>query len=251
MRRYLSLAWVMVLAAVVATGIGCKDGVPESELDRFIAEVSRLEPADKEARLRELAQGDAPLSTYSNYMIGNDFYQAAGDVARQQGWNDGQVNAQLDSAEVYFSRAVAQDSTFIEAMVNLGSLWDDRSDQMGNRQEREFRVSKAREFYEMALAVDPQDEKARCNLGALHLRQRQTAEALNEFRTVLEHNPMSSLAHYNMAIMFAEQKIYREAIVEWELAVKYDPEGDIGSRSRENIKIVKELMESPTPDSVK
>ena len=122
---------------------------------------------------------------------------------------------------------------------------------MGNREEREMRVNKAKEFYNMALSLDPLDEKARCNLGALYLRQRQITDALAEFQTVLDNDPRSSLAHYNMAIMFAEQTIYREAIVEWELAAKYDPDGDIGDRSRENIKIVKELMNSPTPSNVK
>jgi hypothetical protein len=68
-----------------------------------------------------------------------------------------------------------------------------------------------------------------------------------EFQKVLEYHPQSALAHYNMAIMFAESKIYREALVEWELASKYDPDGDIGERSRENIKIVKDLMNAPTP----
>lgn len=251
MRKLTVTTPLLVLVLLALWGGGCKEGMPSSELDRFIAEMGKLEAPAQEAKLRELAAGQAPLATYANYMIGNNFYLHAGEQARQAGWNDGQVNALLDSAEVYLSLAVAQDSTFIEAMVNLGSLWDDRSDQMGNREDRELRIGKAKEYYNLALAVDPRDEKARCNLGALYLRQRQTAEALAEFQQVLQDHPKSSLAHYNLAIMFAEQKIYREAIVEWELAVKCDPEGDIGNRSRENIKIVKELMNSPTPDSVK
>jgi tetratricopeptide (TPR) repeat protein len=240
---------ILLLLAVVGTG--CKDGIPQTELDIFIAEISALEEPAQETTLRELAGGPAPRSTYAYYMIGNNFYKKAGETAVEKGWNGGEVNALLDSAEVYFDLAVAQDSTFIEAMVNLGSLWDDRSDQMGNRQEREFRLDKAKQYYNLALAVNPRDEKARCNLGALYLRQRQVSNALAEFQKVLDNDPHSSLAHYNMAIMFAEQKIYREAIAEWELAVKYDPDGDIGSRSRDNIKIVKELMNSPAPDNVK
>ena len=145
-------------------------------------------------------------------------------------------------------KSIARDSTFIEALVNLGSVWDDRSEQMGSRADRDVRIANARKYYEMALAVDPADEKARCNLGSLYLRQRQTKEALREFETALEYNPKSSLAHYNLAIMFAEAKIYREAIREWEQAVKYDPDGDIGQRSRENIKIVEDLMNAPPPE---
>ena len=73
---------------------------------------------------------------------------------------------------------------------------------------------------------------------------------MDEFQKTLEYNPGSALAHYNMAIVFAESKIYREAIVEWEKAVDSDKDGDIGARSRENIKIVKELMNAPVPDNV-
>ena len=251
MRRILLIISTLVIALLAVAGTGCKEGMPQTELDRFIDDMSKLEAEAQAAKLQEMTQGDPPQSTYANYMIGNNFYQKAGDTAIDVGWNGGEVNALLDSAEVYFDLAVAQDSTFIEAMVNLGSLWDDRSDQMGDRHEREYRLSKAKDYYNLALTVDPHDEKARCNLGALYLRQRQTGDALNQFKKVLEHDPHSSLAHYNMAIMFAEQKIYREALTEWELAVKYDPDGDIGSRSRENIKIVNDLMNSPTPDVVK
>lgn len=251
MPRFISILTTMTLVGLAFLAIGCKENLPETELDRFIADISLLEEAEQDAKLRELTAGEPPYAAYAHYVIGNNFYTQAGQTAIDVGWNGGEVNALLDSAEVYFNHAVAEDSTFLEAMVNLGSLWDDRSDQMGNRQEREMRVNKAKEFYNMALALDPLDEKARCNLGALYLRQRQTAQALNEFQTVLDNDPRSSLAHYNMAIMFAEQTIYREAIVEWELAAKYDPDGDIGERSRENIKIVKELMNSPTPSNVK
>ncbi len=98
--------------------------------------------------------------------------------------------------------------------------------------------------------MDPADEKARCDLGGLYLRQRRTQDALDQFQTVLDADPKSSLAHYNLAIMFAEQKIYREALREWELAAKYDPDGDVGQRSRENVRIVKDLMNAPDPQAV-
>jgi len=251
MKRFSISVFVAALVFLVVAATGCKDGTPQSELDRFISEMNLLDETARTARLQELAGGETSQAAFANYMIGNEFYQQAGEAARDKGWNDGTVNALLDSAEVYLDLAVDRDSTFVEAMVNLGSLWDDRSDQMGNRQEREKRLTKAREYYDLALSVDPNDEKARCNLGALYLRQRKTGDALAEFQKVLDHDPHSSLAHYNLAIMFAEQKIYREAIVEWELAAKYDPDGDIGQRSRDNIKIVKDLMNSPAPDKVK
>ncbi len=251
MRKMLNIMLLALFGLIALAGAGCKDSVPQSELDRFVAEVNAMEDSAQLALLNDLATTGDARAAFANYMLGNRLYQEAGEISLSRGWNDGQVNALLDSAEVYFELSLQQDTTFVEALVNLGSLWDDRSEQMGNPRERENRVNTAREYYDKALAVDPANEKARCNLGTLYLRQRQTAEAVEQFKTVLEMNPASSLAHYNMAIMFAEQKIYREAIREWELAVKHDPDGDIGQRSRDNIKIVKELMNAPTPDNVK
>ena len=88
-------------------------------------------------------------------------------------------------------------------------------------------------------------------LVTLFLRQRRTKEALAEFQKVLEYDSKSPLAHYNMAIMFAEAKIFKEAIHEWELAAKYDPDGDIGQRSRDNVKIVQDLLNAPDPTNLK
>ena len=246
MRRYIALGFVLTMLASVLVA-GCKDGVPDSELDMFIARTAEFEGQVLEDTLRAIATGEPPFSAYANFLLGNRFYDAANDSATYGGWNNAGAQAMLDSAEAYFSLAVAADSTFIEPMVNLGSVWDDRSQAMGSRQEYDARIAEAKKFYELALAVDPTDEKARCNLGSLYLRQRRGSDAMAEFQKVLDDNPESALAHYNIAIMFAEQKIYREAIREWELASKYDPDGDIGDRSRENIKIVGDLMSAPTP----
>ncbi len=241
----------ITLVLVGGAMVGCKDGIPESELDQFISEMSKLDPAVQADSLQTIARSGDASASFATYMIGNNFYKAASDSARLSGWGSEGASALLDSSEAYFNAAVSMDSTFVEALVNLGSLWDDRSEQLSSREDRDFRVAKAESFYQMAISVSPLDEKARCNLGSLYLRQRRTMDAKNEFQKVLEANPHSSLAHYNMAIMFAESKIYREAISEWKLAVKYDPDGDIGGRSRDNIDIVKELMKTPMPNDAK
>jgi len=246
MSRLVVLSFITVMMMLGCMS-GCKDGAPQTELDIFIARTSEFQGQALQDTLRLIAAGEPPYSAYANFLLGNRFYDSASDSAKIGGWTNPEAQALLDSAEIYFSLAVAQDSTFIEPMVNLGSVWDDRAETIGNRQQYDQRIAEADKFYSMALAVDPTDEKARCNLGSLYLRQRRTAEALAEFEKVLEFNPKSSLAHYNIAIMFAEAKIYREALEEWELASKYDPEGDIGDRSRENIKIVNDLMNAPTP----
>lgn len=235
---------VMLLAVVLS---GCKDGGPKTDLEEFLARTSQFEGQALEDTLRRISLGEAPYNAYANFALGNRFYDTANDSASAGGWSNAGAQALLDSAEVYFNLAVAQDSTFIEPMVNLGSIWDDRAETVGNREQYDERIAQSHKFYSMALAIDPADDKARCNLGSLYLRQRRTAEAMAEFKKALEYNPESALAHYNIAIMFAEAKIYREALREWELASKYDPDGDIGDRSRANIKIVHDLMNAPTP----
>ena len=243
---------ILLILVVISLGlVACKEGVPQSDLDQFIVQMNGLDSATQADSLRAIAGSGTPRASYATYMTGNNFYLAAGDTAQASGWGSAKANALLDSAEVYFNAAVAMDSSFVEALVNLGSLWDDRSEQLSSREDRDGKVNQAEKFYLLALKAAPQDEKARCNLGGLYLRQRRTMEAKAEFQKVLDNNPRSSLAHYNMAIMFAEAKIYREAIQEWEVAVKNDPDGDIGERSRDNIKIVKDLMNTPNPTDAK
>lgn len=234
----------MVLLVAVA---GCRDDGVQTPLDQFIQRTETLEGSAYDDTLAALAAGTSQDAVFANYLIGNDYYISAADSAVVGGWNSIAINKELDLAEEYFSRAVALDSTFIEALVNLGSLWDDRSGQMGSRQDRDFRFAQAEKFYRLALKVDPYDEKARCNLGSMYLAQRRQADAVAEFQEVLKHKPRSALAHYHLAIMFAEAKIYKEAITEWELAAKYDSSGDIGERARENVKIIKELMNTEVP----
>ena len=246
MRRVVAIGFMVVMVGMGFLS-GCKDGPPLTELEMFVKGTAEFEGQALEDTLRVIAQGQAPYNSYANFMLGNIFYASATDSAQFGGWINPGAQAMLDTAEVYFNLAVAQDSTFIEPLVNLGSIWDDRAEIISNRQEYDKCIAEASRHYNLALDIDPTDEKARCNLGSLYLRQRRTSEAMAEFNKTLELNPESALAHYNIAIMFAEAKIYREAIAEWELASKFDPDGDIGDRSRDNIKIVNDLLNTPAP----
>ncbi|MBD3222106.1 tetratricopeptide repeat protein [bacterium] len=231
--------------------VSCSEELPQSELDRFISQIEAMPREAAIDTLHQLAGQAGQDQAFAQYQLGNIHYSAAVDSARMRGWNDEYAKAFLDSAQHWFEAAVATDSTFVEAYVNLGALWDDRADMMAVRRQREERIATAREMYERALALRPHDEKARCNLGSLYKRRNDFERAMQEYMTVLEHDPRSALAHYNLAILFATQKIYREAITEFELAVKYDPEGDIGERSRENIEIIRDLLESQEAEARK
>jgi tetratricopeptide (TPR) repeat protein len=242
-RRYPSLLLLVALGLVTAlSACGSEDTAPLSDLDRFVQRHQNLPATAALDSLYPLAAGPVPDATFARYQIGNIYYALASDTARVRGWNDELARSLLDSAEVWFEAAIAADSTFVEALVNLGAVWDDRADIMATRPEREARIGQARIYYRRALELRPEDEKARCNLGGLYKRQNNLEAAMREFLTVLEYNPRSALARYNLAILFATMRIYKEALREFELAVKYDPRGDIGQRSRDNIEIIKDLM---------
>lgn len=250
MRRVLLACFSILLLMVALVTVGCKDNIPQSELDRFIDWSRQVETSALEDTLKIIGESESEHAIHADYVLGNYYYEKASAKAAESGWNEPPVPALLEEAQVYLERAVERDSTFIEALVNLGSLWDDRSQQMSARKTRVEREETAKMYYNMALTLVPEDEKARCNLGSLYMRKRDPSHAIAEFKTVLEYNPKSALAHYNLAIMFAEAKIYREAISEWKLAAKYDTVGDIAERSKANIDIVGELMKAETPKNI-
>ncbi|MCP4572352.1 MAG: tetratricopeptide repeat protein [bacterium] len=238
---------MLLTAAVLAVSLGgCQqEETPTTPLEVFVARTGHLEGPALDDTLRAAMAEGPPTSVFAGFLIGNGFHASAADSAFQVGWHDPGVNTLLDSAETYFGGAVAQDSTFIEGLVNLGSVWDDRAEGISDRRLKQDAVNEAEHWYRRALAVDETEIKARCNLGGLFLRQRRTNDAVREFTTALEYAPESSLAHYNLAIMFAEAKLYREAIREFELAAEYDNEGDIGERAQESARIIRELMSAP------
>lgn len=244
LRAHRVITALLLTAAAATLMVGCNDD-DLSPVEEALAEYRDLPPAEREAALRELA-ADPELEAIAHYGLGNHFGELAATEDAEPGPESVTgLNALLDSAVVHYRAAIAVDSTMVEAWVNMGLVFDDLSD--GRTPQAREALGHAREAYAKAIELSPGDEKARCNLGALFFRRHQYPEAMEQFRAVLDTNPESALAHYNLAIMFAESRMYREARVEWELAAKYDPDGDIGDRSRDNIKVVDDLMNSEIP----
>jgi tetratricopeptide (TPR) repeat protein len=235
------LLFLFPLVALLSPLTACNKDAPLDEFELFSQNIHAMQTDDALDTLHTLVDAAGPVDGFARYHLGTIHYSLASDGADARGWNDQLVQAHLDSAEVWFNAAIAADSTMIRAYVNLGSIWDDRAEMMLDRKERDARIAKARALYEQALELDPHDEKARCNLGTLYKRQNDMQRAMEEYLAVLEHDPRSALARYNLAILFATQRIYREAKLEFELAAKSDPNGDIGERSRYNIKIINDL----------
>jgi tetratricopeptide (TPR) repeat protein len=143
---------------------------------------------------------------------------------------------QLQKAADELEKSVQMKPDFLEGIVNLGSTYDE----MGL-------LDKALDTYQKALAIDPNEEKTLCNIGGVHFKKRRVDLALDAFEKALAANPKSQLAHYNLAILFADANIYGEAITEWQKAADIDPKSDLGTRSLDNIKIIKDMQKAETP----
>lgn len=249
MMRFTRSAVLAVALVLLVACVGCNNQKDFSVTERVLEQYRKLPLEERDPALRKLALEDSLNAKYAFFELGNLFYDQARESTLPPG--DGSLsgtNALLDSTLTYYQFAVDRDSTFIEPLVNMGLVWDNMAD--GRSAAARTAMGTAMDLYERAIAINPADEKARCNLGSLLLRRQDRAGAIDQFRAVLVEDPKSALAHYHLASMFAESRIYKEAIKEWELAVKYDSEGDIRERSQENIRIIHELLNSDIPESV-
>lgn len=233
------------LIALVALA-GCRGGGSDSEMDRALAAFREMPLAERPAALHAFMDAQPELAHYGWYEMGNTWYELAAEQEAPPGAESlTGFHALLDSALAAYGNAIAADSTFVEAWVNMGLVWDDVSD--GRTPQARRATEEAKTAYLKAIELRPDEEKARCNLGSLYYRRHMYGEAVEQFQAVLDADPGSALAHYNLAIMFAESRMYREAKTEWELASRYDPDGDVGDRSRENLKVIDDLMNSEIP----
>jgi tetratricopeptide (TPR) repeat protein len=169
-------------------------------------QLSYLEGLEAEGR------SDAPLY----FHIGNAFYALE----------------QLDSAVVYYGRALEVDSTDSKAWVNMGLAYD------GQHQ-----PDAARRSFEEALKVNPTDVLALCHLGFSYFSRGQVEKAIGYYQRALSIDPNSAQAHYNLGLAFADSKVFPEALREWQRVVELDPGGELGKTAAENVKLIKTYME--------
>ncbi len=144
--------------------------------------------ATREPALRTLIAEVPDQEAYGWYGLGNLFYERSSTENVPPGPDSlTETSALLDSALTCYNKAIALDSTLVEAWVNMGLIWDDLSD--GRTPLSRRAIVEAQESYAKAIAIKPHDEKARCNLGALLFRRHQHPEAMEQFLAVLEHDP--------------------------------------------------------------
>jgi Flp pilus assembly protein TadD len=78
--------------------------------------------------------------------------------------------------------------------------------------------------WQRALALDPEDARARTNLGGIFLRQGRAAEAAAEFRRALAAKPDSAEAHNNLGLVLLQDGQLAEAERQFVESLSIDPE---------------------------
>ena len=92
------------------------------------------------------------------------------------------------------------------------------------------------------LRIDPEDCKARSNLGNAYYEQERYPDAMYEYERALELDGDCYPALFNIAVAFADARIYREAIVYWEKVIAVAPGTDAARQARENVTLLNTLM---------
>jgi superkiller protein 3 len=210
-----------VLAAALAAGLACAPHGGEQMAgttrvtDDLVAHIETLSPDSQLVYLRGLEeQGRHDALVY--FHMGNSFYSLA----------------QLDSAVASYGRAIAADSSFTKAWVNMGLAYDGQG-----------QIPASRDAFERALAVNPKDVLALCHLGFSYFVRGQADVAMKYYLDALAVDPNSAQAHYNLGLAFADAKLFHEALIEWRKVVEVDPGGELGKTAAENVGLIKTYLE--------
>jgi len=210
--RFLAAA-VVILCAAAFSAVG---GAPSRKLPKEIkSRLDALAPQDQIAYLRSL-RGEAPRAVVDFY-LGNAFLALGAS----------------DSAAAFYGEAVAADSAYGKAHVNLGIALENLR-----------RHDQARLHYEKAIAVDSTDVLAYCHLGHYHHAKGELGEAVSLYQRAVAIDPKSAQAHYNLGLAFADTRIFAEAVREWRRVMELKPDEEIGRTSAENVRLIETYLQS-------
>jgi tetratricopeptide (TPR) repeat protein len=158
----------------------------------------------------------------------------AGEATKEVWFHLG--NARYESgdpalAATAFEKAVAMDSTFFKALVNLGLMYDEQQN-----------YSKAIEAFEAAAAIEPTNPDVWSHMGNTYYSQNQFAKATELYHKALGIQPDAVHALYSMGVAFADAGIFREAVSYWKRVVELDPQGELGKNAAENVELVQKYL---------
>jgi tetratricopeptide (TPR) repeat protein len=215
-RRRGALA-VLLAAVVLWAGAGLaktKPAQPKLDDAAIKKETEGKTPQERIEILRGwLDEGRASKELY--FHLGNAHYEA-GDATQ---------------AANSFEQAVAQDSTFFKAIVNLGLMYDELNN-----------AGKAIETFEMAARLEPNNPDVWSHMGNTYYTQKDYTKATDLYRKALALEPKAVHALYSLGVAFADAGIFREAVHYWKRVVELDPQSEIGKNASENVELLQKYL---------
>ena len=221
---------LVVVLLLLALPLGCRDDEPAATKQAPTL-AQRLGTMSIEAQLDTLRtlERARPDDATIPFHVGNAYYEVGGSYPVEE---RNVAVAYYDSAVIAYQHAVAIDSTYSKAYVNMGLTYD----ALGKRPEALGALNKA-------IEVNPNDVLAYCHLGQLQQSVGNYGAAVTNYRKALAIDPNSAQAHYNLGLAFAEQKVFKEALVEWEKVIALDPNGELGKTAAENVRLLRQYEE--------
>jgi len=203
---------VVIAAAILGLAAsGASVAGTGSSSDRIKKKIDGLPPEAQVTHLRTHLENN-PNDAGASFYLGNAYL----------------VLDRPDSAVAAYEQAVALDSAYTKALVNLGIALEELN-----------RFDEAKIRYEKALDIDSTDVLAHCHLGHYYHTHGDVGEAVRYYTRAIEIDQRSAQAHYNLGLAFADNRLFAEAIREWELVVALRPESELGRTAAENLRLLK------------
>jgi protein O-GlcNAc transferase len=133
----------------------------------------------------------------------------------------------LDEARESFERALALLPDNPQALGNHRLTLQRQADELhrlGLNAVRSGETLRALEYFKAAIAANPDQAAAHCNLGTAWLDLKRPGEALGCFERALQLAPGYTLARYNHGTALFELRRFAEALVSLEAVLRVDPQ---------------------------
>jgi tetratricopeptide (TPR) repeat protein len=210
--------WAFALVLVAMVGIAAaaskKNVAAKPDEDPLHAQLENKSPQERIDYLQGVVDaGNATKETY--FQLGNAQYEA-GNAAK---------------AADAFQQAVAADSTYFKAVINLGLMLDDQQ-----------LYPRAIETFEQAGRLQPNNPDVWSHMGNTYYAQKDFPKAMELYQKALKLDPKATHALYSMGVAFADAGMFREAVKYWDQVAVLDAQGELGKNAKENLELVKKYL---------
>ena len=210
---------LVVLASLGAGPTLCADkpakAAPKPQTEEEVrATLEGKSPQERITILTEIVDaGQADKNVY--FQLGNAHYE----------------KGEPGPAAKSFEKAVAMDSTFFKAAVNLALMYDEQQ-----------QFAKALETFERAAALQPDNPEVWSHMGNTYYAQRNYAKAMELYRKALQLQPTAAHALYSLGVAFADAGIFREAVRHWKRVAELEPTSELGKNASENVQLLQKYL---------